>query len=211
MASRLARCEELSPPYGLTGLPAARAGTGASSATTTTATTTHQYLRALLIRCLLVRPPWVCLIAGRLRSTSAAAPELEPDGQLDRPPRQRGAADAVLEHRDRGVAERRHRLDHRGEAGAQVTAEPDAVEPGHRHVTGDAQAGLLQRRHDPDRSLVVGADQGARHPPGGDDPLGHAPAAPGGEVAVVDRQALSLAGQPGGGPAEPVEPAGRVR
>ena len=47
MASRLARCDELSPPYGLTGLPAARAGSGTSSATTTTATTIHQHLRAL--------------------------------------------------------------------------------------------------------------------------------------------------------------------
>ena len=56
MASRLARCEELSPPYGLTGLPAAWAGTGTSSAATTTAITAHQYLRALLIRCLLVIP-----------------------------------------------------------------------------------------------------------------------------------------------------------
>ena len=59
MASRLARCDELSPPYGLTGFPAARAVPGASSATTTTSTTAHQYLRALRICCLLVSPPGV--------------------------------------------------------------------------------------------------------------------------------------------------------
>ena len=93
-----------------------------------------------------------------------------------------------LEHRHRGVAERRHRLDHGGEAGLQVPTEPDAVEPGDRHVAGDAQARVLQRRHGPDRGLVVGADHGARHPPGGDDPLGDPPAARGGEVAVVDGQ-----------------------
>ena len=56
MASRLARCEELSPLYGLTGLPAAWAGTETSTAASTTAITAHQDLRALLIRCLLVIP-----------------------------------------------------------------------------------------------------------------------------------------------------------
>src|SRR5262249_31245133 len=195
MASRLARCDDDSPPYGLTGFPAARAVPGVSSATTTTRMTAHQYLRALLIGCLLVGPPWIYLLRpatwGHLWRTAAAAPELEPDGQLHRPPGQRepgrgGAADAVGEHRHRGVAECRHRLDHGGEAGMQVTAERDAVEPGHRHVTGDAQAGVLQRRHDPDRGLVVGADQRARHSPGGDDQLGELPAAGGGEVAVVE-------------------------
>src|SRR6476646_8353902 len=151
MASRLARCADDSPLYGLTGFPAARAVPGASSATTTTKTTAHQYLRALLIGCLLVRPPWVCLLPSSdepLLGAAAAAPELEPDGQLHRPPGQRppgrgGAADAVGEHRYRGIAERGHRLHHGGEAGMQVTAEHDAVEPGHRHFTGDAQAGLL--------------------------------------------------------------------
>src|SRR5579872_6020274 len=59
MASRLARCDELSPPYGLTAFPDARAVPGASSATTTTKTTAHQYLRALRICCLLVSPPGV--------------------------------------------------------------------------------------------------------------------------------------------------------
>src|SRR6476619_1895961 len=96
MSSRLARCDDDSPPYGLTGFPAARAVPGASSATTTTRTTAHQYLRALLIGCLLVRPPWVCLLRDLL-STAADAPELEPDGQLHRPPRRRqpGQADAA--------------------------------------------------------------------------------------------------------------------
>src|SRR6266487_6121085 len=108
MASRLARCDDDRPPYGLTGFPAARAVPGASSATTTTRMTAHQYLRALLIGCLLVGPPGFAY-CGDLLSAAAAAPELEPDGQLHRPPRQRQpgrarAADAVGEHRHRGVA-----------------------------------------------------------------------------------------------------------
>src|SRR5579872_4875664 len=108
MASRLARCDELSPPYGLTTFPDARAVPGASSAARTTKTTAHQYLRALRICCLLVSPPG-CAYSGRLRSAAAAAPEFEPDGQLHRSSRQclRGLApaDTVGEHAHRGIAE----------------------------------------------------------------------------------------------------------
>jgi hypothetical protein len=86
-----------------------------------------------------------------------------------------------------------------------VPAELDAVEPGDRDVTGDAQARVLQRRHGPDRRLVIGAHQGARHPAGGDDLLGDPPTALGGEIAVVGAHV------PGRGPAEPVVPARRVR
>src|SRR5215468_55677 len=99
MAIRLARCAVLSPPYWLTGLPAARADPGTSSApgtrSATTAAAAHQYLRPLLIGCLLIVPLVGCP-SGRLFSTSAAAPDLEPDGQLHRPLRQRRPADPVL-------------------------------------------------------------------------------------------------------------------
>ena len=48
------------------------------------------------------------------------------------------------------------RLGDGGEADAQVSAELDAVKPGHRHVRGHPQAGRLERVDQPDRHHVVG-------------------------------------------------------
>jgi hypothetical protein len=89
-----------------------------------------------------------------------------------------------------------------------VPAELDAVEPGDRDVTGDAQARVPQRRHGPDRHLVVRAHQGARHPPGGNDPLGDPAPARRGEIAAIGGRIGRLAAEPGCGLAEPVVPAG---